>query len=320
MKINRVTVGIAAAFLVTMLLGADAPKGPTLKTPAGDLAIFPADNPWNTDVSKLPVHPMSKTWVASIGAGKSLHPDWGANPEGTWGIPYVLVKGDQPKVNVAFDYPDESDKGPYPIPANPPIEGGDSPKNTGDRHVLMIDYENKKLYELWSTYKTDKGWKAGSGAVFDLSSNKLRPATWTSADAAGLPVFPGLVRYDEVVEKGELNHAVRFTIVKSQRGYVLPGRHWASRSSNPNLPPMGMRVRLRADYDVSKFSKNMRVILNGLKKYGMIVADNGGDWFVTGSPDPRWDNEEIDTLKRVKGSDFEVVDTGPVYTDKNHEK
>ncbi len=281
----------------------------------GDLQVFPPDNPWNTDISKYPVHPNSANFIKSIGEDRPLHPDFGGPYEGhPNGIPYSLVKGAQPKVPVTLgDYADESDPGPYPIPDDAPIEGGSNSK--GDRHTLVIDTDNMILYELGGAVKTQDGWQAGAGAIFDLRSNKLRPLGWTSTDAAGLPIFPGLVRYDEVVEKGEITHALRFTVRRSQRGYILPATHFASRSSDPNLPPMGLRVRLKADYDISGFPKEAQVVLRALKKYGMIMADNGGDWFVTGAPDPRWNDEDINTMKSVKGSDFEVVDTGPVHTE-----
>jgi hypothetical protein len=267
---------------------------------------FPLDNAWNRDISREPVDPSSDRLIASIGPDLSLHPDFGTVWQGApWGIPYVVVAGPQPRVPVRFEYADESDPGPYPIPPNPPIEGG--PKATGDRHILMIDRDNWKLYELFSAYPEGDGWRAGSGAIFDLSSNKLRPEGWTSADAAGLPVFAGLVRYDEVMERKAIPHALRFTVTRSRRAYVPPARHWASRSKDPSLPPMGMRVRLKAGYDISAFPPPARVILTALKKYGMIVADNGGNWFLSGAPDPRWPDAQIDTLKRVKGRDFEVV-------------
>jgi hypothetical protein len=289
-------------------------KRPTLKTDHGDVAIFPADNPWNQDVSKLPVHPLSAKYLASIGGNKPLHPDFGTDWEGAPnGIPFVAVPGDQKKIAVQFEYADESDAGPYPIPHDPPIEGGPDAAPDSDRHVLIIDPKNKKLYELYQVIPLAGGrWQAGSGAIFDLDSNQLRPAGWTSADAAGLPIFPGLARYDEIVEQGELRHALRFTARRTQRAYVAPARHFASRSDDPELPPMGLRVRLKADYDVSKFPKPCQVILHGLKTYGMLLADNGSDWFLSGSPDPRWDDEMLATLKQVKGSDFEAVETGPL--------
>ena len=279
----------------------------------GNCPVFPADNPWNTDISKYPVHPNSAAFINSTGPEKPLHPDFGPPYQGApSGIPYVIIHKNQRKVPVTFEYADESDAGPYPIPDNAPIEGG--PKSDGDRHVLAVDVDNEKLYEIYRAFKAETGWRAGSGAIFDLRSNKLRPLGWTSCDAAGLPIFPGLVRYDEVIEKGEIAHAIRFTVRRTQRGYILPATHFASRSSDPNLPPMGLRIRLKASYDISGFPKEARVILTALKKYGMILADNGGDWFITDAPDDRWDNEALQTLRRVKGSDFEAVGTGPTHT------
>jgi hypothetical protein len=295
---------------------AGKPHGPHLKTKFGDLEIFPHDNPWNQDISKLKVHANSRDYVTSIGLEKGLHPCFGTVWNGAPnGIPYVVVAGDQAKLPVEFEYPDESDKGPYPIPPDAPIEGGrDAPKDS-DRHVLVLDYPHKKLYELFHAFPSGGGWKAGSGAIFDLTSNKLRPAGWTSADAAGLPIFPGLVRYDEVVEQGEIRHALRFTCRRTQRAYIAPATHWASSSRDLKLPPMGLRVRLRADYDISPYPKSVRVILTALKKYGMYVADNGGDWFITGAPDKRWNDDELNLLKRVKGRDLEAVDTGSLVRD-----
>jgi hypothetical protein len=275
----------------------------------GGRRVFPADNAWNRDVSREPVDPNSERLIASIGIDKNLHPDFGTVYNGAPnGIPYVVVPGDQARVPVRFEYADESDPGPYPIPLDAPIEGG--PNSKGDRHILVIDRDHWLLYELFAAYPEGKGWKAGSGAIFDLNSNKQRPAGWTSADAAGLSVFAGLVRYDEVMERHEIPHALRFTITRSRKAYVPPASHYASRRTDPNLPPMGMRVRLKANFDVAGFPPPARVILTALKKYGMIVADNGGDWFISGAPDPRWPDDQIQTLKRVKGSDFEVVKMG----------
>ena len=282
------------------------------KSPLADLGInaslnrkrvFPADNPWNKDISQASVDPNSAAIIASIGLDKPLHPDFGKDPRS--GIPYLIVPGDQPKRNVRFEYSDESDTGVYPIPEDAPIEGGK--KSEGDRHILVIDRDDWKLYELFHAFKTERGWRANSGAIFDLSSNYLRPAGWTSADAAGLPIFPGLVRYDETVEQKNISHALRFTVRRTRRAYVSPARHFASHSKDENLPPMGMRVRLKADYNISKFPASAQVILSALKKYGMMVADNGGDWFLTGAPHPRWNDEELETLKKVRGKDFEVV-------------
>jgi hypothetical protein len=308
---------IATLVCISTTASAEDPrngKRPFLKTEFGEVEIFPADNPWNQDVSKRPVHALSGKYLESIGLNKPLHPDFGTVYEGAPnGIPFVAVPGDQPKIKVEFEYPDESDPGPYPIPKDPPIEGGPNADEDSDRHVLLIDPKNKKLYELYQAIPLGNGqWKAGSGAIFDLASNKLRPAGWTSADAAGLPIFPGLARYDEIVERGELRHALRFTVKKTQRAYISPARHFASRSNDPNLPPMGLRLRLKADYDISKFAKPCQVILQGLKTYGLLLADNGGDLFVTGAPDPRWDDDALNTLKRVKVKDFEAVETGPL--------
>jgi len=232
---------------------------------------------------------------------------WNGAPNG---VPYVIVPPDQPKVPVQFEYDDESDPGPYPIPPGVPIEGGPDAPYDSDRHVILIDPQNRMLYELFQAIPDPIfGWRAGSGAIFDLSSDSLRPDGWTSADAAGLPVFPGLVRYEEVAA-GEIRHALRFTVERTQRAYIHPARHFASRDSDPTLPPMGLRVRLRADYDISGFPRSAQVILRALKKYGMFLADNGSDWFITGAPDPRWNDDDLATLKRVKGADFECVDTG----------
>jgi hypothetical protein len=277
---------------------------------------FPDDNPWNTPVDKLPVDATSRTFIKSIGADKPLHPDFGAPYEGApVGIPYIVVPGSQPKVPLTFEYADESDPGPYPIPPDAPIEGGPKADAEGDRHVLVLDRDNKKLYEIFSAFPDGKAWRATGGAVFDLGSNKSRPAGWTSADAAGLPIFPGLVRYDEVMEQKEIRHALRFTVQKSQQAYVPPASHWASESKDPSLPPMGLRVRLKADYDISKFPEAAQVILRCLKIYGMILADNGSDWFISGAPNDRWDNDVLRAIKRVKGSDLEVVQMGKLTKD-----
>jgi len=271
------------------------------------IRVFPDDNAWNKDISNAEIDPNSNNLIASIGANTGLHPDFGTVWEGApIGIPYVVVPGDQLKQKIkSFWYPDESDDVPYPIPAHPPIEGGDN--GQGDRHILMIDRDNWKLYELYAATKDGDGWQAGSGAVFNLNSNEPRHAGWTSADAAGLPIFPGLARYDEVVEQGEIRHALRFTVQHSRRAYVPPASHYASSNQSVDLPPMGMRVRLKASFDISSFSPHVQVILRALKKYGMIVADNGSNWFISGAPDSRWDDDELGTLRQVKGSDFEVV-------------
>jgi hypothetical protein len=316
----RLLAPVAVAIIAVLCLaGRDdpAPESPQLGPGAslGGRRPFPDDNPWNQDIRDAEVDPRSDVLIASIGRDKPLHPDFGTVFQGApIGIPYVVVPGSQPKVPVGFRYADESDPGPYPIPADAPIEGG--PDSGGDRHVLMIDRDNWMLYELFAAYPDPQtgGWRATSGAIFDLSSNRLRPAGWTSADAAGLPVFAGLVRYDEVHEQGEIRHALRFTCRRTRRGYVPPARHFASRNSDPNLPPMGMRVRLKADYDIASFPPSVQVLLRAMQRYGMFLADNGGDWFVTGASDPRWNDGELRALKRVRGRDFEVVRLGEVTT------
>lgn len=268
---------------------------------------FPADNPWNTLVTGAPVDPNSATLIASCGL-RNLHPDFGTVWDGAPnGIPYVVVHAGQATVPVSFDYADESDPGPYPIPPNAPIEGGAS--SDGDRHVLIVDVDAWKLYELFDAHPIDGGasWHAGSGAVFDLSSNALRPAGWTSADAAGLPIFPGLVRYDEAVEQHAIEHALRFTCPRTRKAYLSPARHYASSDTSSALPPMGMRVRLKANFDTTAFSPTMRVILRSMMRYGMLLADNGSGWYVSGAPDPRWNDDELATLSRVPWSAFEVV-------------
>lgn len=280
------------------------------------LQVFPADNAWNQDVSGLPVHPMSEAWISTMGAGTGLHADFGTVWNGAPnGIPFVLVPPMQPLVPIEFGlYGDQSDPGPYPVPPGAPIEGG--PFGTGDRHVLVIDWSRRMLYELYRAFPLDGGarWRCDSGAVWDLTSNELRPFGWTSADAAGLAIFPGLARYDEAVLRGEIRHALRFTTGPTQKACILPATHWASSSTDPNHPPMGLRVRLKAGVDISGYPPQVRPILAALKKYGMILADNGSDWYISGAPDPRWDDDQLSRIRGIKGADFECVDTGPVIT------
>jgi hypothetical protein len=291
------------ASCVLLLGGASAHA---LRVPAAPRCpIFPASNAWNQRVDALPVAASSAQMIQSIGVGTGLHADFGS---GLWdggpiGIPFDVVSKKTPRSRVAFDYADESDRVAYPIPKSVHIEGGRS--SDGDRHALLLDRDACKLYELFALYP---GWKAGSGAVFDLRSNKLRPAGWTSADAAGLPIFPGLARYDEVA-RGRIDHALRFTASRTRRAYVYPARHYASSSEDPALPPMGLRVRLKAGVDISGYPKQARVVLQALKTYGMILADNGSSWYISGAPDPRWSNDALHTIGAIKGSDFEVVDT-----------
>ena len=277
--------------------------------PGSACPLFPANNIWNVRVDALPLDARSAAYVAAIGATRGLHPDFGS---GLWnggpiGIPFVAVPTDQPPAAIVFDYDDESDPGPYPIPSDAPIEGG--PDSDGDRHILVMRNGDCRLFETWYTWPTPGGsWQAGSGAVFDLTDHGLRPAGWTSADAAGLPILPGLVRYDEVAS-GRIDHALRFTAPQTQRAYVWPARHYASSSTDPDLPPMGQRFRLRADFDISDFSATNQVILTALKEYGMMLADNGSAWYLSGVPDERWDNDDLRALRTgVRGSDFEAVD------------
>jgi hypothetical protein len=274
--------------------------------------IFPSDNIWNTPVDNLPIHPNSAAYIQTIGADRHLHPDFGS---GVWppgsnipiGIPFVVVSGSQPFVPVDFFWwPEESDPGPYPIPPDAPIEGG--PDSEGDRHVLVLERDNCILYELYHAFpQADGRWTAGNGAVYDLNSHQLRPDGWTSADAAGLPILPGLIRYEEVAA-GEIRHAIRFTAPQTQAAYLWPARHYASHLTAPQYPPMGLRLRLRADYDITGFSTEVQVILQAFKTYGIVLADNGSAWYISGAPDERWQNDILRELRLVFGADFEAVD------------
>lgn len=293
---------------------ANPAAGPTL---AG-CPLFPADNIWNTPIDQLPLHPLSDIYIDTIGRGQSFHPDFGAGewPPGSGspiGIPFQIVDGSQPGVSLSFTYADESDPGPYPIPPNPLIEGG--PDGTGDRHILLLEKESCTLYELFDAHpQGDGSWTAGSGAIFDLRSSDLRPDGWTSADAAGLAILPGLLRYDEVAA-GEIKHAIRFTAPQTQRAYLWPARHFASSLTDPQYPPMGLRLRLKADTDISSFSPANQVILQAMKTYGIILADNGSAWFLSGAPDDRWNNDELRQLKQLTGSNFEAVDVSGLQID-----
>jgi hypothetical protein len=268
--------------------------------------MFPQNSPWNQDVSGLSVDPRSDAYIASISEGADfLHADFGSNPD--YGIPYVVVPASQPFVSITYDeYGDESDPGPFPIPPDAPVEDG------GDRHVLVVQQETCRLYELYHAARAGTGWTAGSGAAFDLRSNRLRPDTWTSADAAGLPILPGLVRFDEV-SAGEIRHALRFTVHEAQRAFIHPATHYGT-SSDPSTPPMGLRLRLKASFDLSGFHGQARVVLEALRRYGMIVADRGTSWFVSGATDARWNDEDLDQLKTVPGVALEVVMSGPILT------
>jgi hypothetical protein len=280
---------------------------------------FPASNLWNQDISNASVDPNSASYISFIGITVPVHPDFGSGEyQGSFiGIPYSVVDSSQSPVTITFNaFGDESDPGPMPIPANANIEGYPNP-GTGDRHVLVLDNSNCWLYELYSSsVNTDGSWNAGSAAVWDLQNYTQRPLTWTSADAAGLPIFPGLIRYDEA-SSGQIAHAIRFTLQHSTAAYVLPATHWASNSSAQFAAPMGMRLRLKSSFDISSFSATNQVILKALKQYGMIMADNGSSMYISGAPDDRWDNNDLHNLGTLTASDFEVVTLGAVYTSAN---
>jgi len=298
--------------LATMGMSACSPTVPGTSCP-----MFPADSHWHASVRDLPTVSNSPAIVSTIGATAALKADFGS---GLWdggpiGIPYVAVPGSQPKVQVSFDYDDESDPGPYPIPANPPIEGG--AQSDGDRHILIVDKGTCMLYELYDAHRTtSSAWTAGSGAIWDLRSNALRPAGWTSADAAGLPILPGLVRYDEVAA-GRIDHAIRMTVPTSRTTYVWPARHQAGSTTSANAPAMGQRFRLKASVREADFPASVRPIITALKTYGAINADNGSPWYLSGVPDERWDNDALATLRRIKGSDFEAVDAASLRVSAN---
>jgi hypothetical protein len=301
--------GPAAALVLLSALalaGAGAPGSPLPRAPR--CPLFPPDNPWNQRVDALPVARDSGAIVGRIGADRPVHADFGSGTYdgGPIGIPYTVVSKRQRRVRVRFEYADESDRGPYPIPRKAPIEGGR--RADGDRHVIVVDRDRCRLYELFAAYprRGGRSWRAGSGAIFDLRSNRLRPEGHTSADAAGLPILPGLARYDEVA-RGEIDHALRFTVPETRRAFVYPARHFASDSDDADLPPMGLRFRLRGDFDTSRFPRQARVVLEALQRYGMLVADNGSAWFISGAPDRRWSNDDLHELGRVRGRDFEVV-------------
>jgi hypothetical protein len=290
---------VIALVVLSLLLGAGARLPGAPRCP-----VFPVTNAWNQRVDRLPVARNSSAIVAAIGADRTLHADFGS---GRWegspiGIPITVAAGTQRTSRVRFEYADESDRIPYPIPAQVRIEGG------SDHHAVIIDRDRCRLYELYALERSGGRWRAGSGAVWDLRSNRLRPRGWTSADAAGLPILPGLARYDEVA-RGRIDHALRFTVDRTRRAFVYPARHFASDDDDPSLPPMGLRLRLKASYPIGGFPRQARIVLRALKRYGMLVADNGSSWYISGAPDPRWSNDALHTLGRVPGSAFEVVDT-----------
>jgi hypothetical protein len=303
---GRVLVAVATAGAVAAI----AATGGAHPLPgAAACPIFPADNPWNQKVTGLPVAAHSAQYIAAIGLDDPVHPDFGTVYDGAPnGIPYVVVPGDTKKVPVRFGYASQSDRGPYPIPPGAPIEGG--PRSTGDRHVIVVDSATCTDYELFAAYPHDGGryWTAGSGAIFNLRSNHLRPAGWTSADAAGLPILPGLARYSDVKD-GSIDHALRFTAPCTAPRYVYPARHEASTCSDPDAPPMGLRVRLKASVDISHLPYQARIVAQALKTYGAILADNGSPWFISGAPNSHWNNDALHELDELTGRDFQVVDT-----------
>ncbi|MBK8792793.1 MAG: hypothetical protein IPN59_06460 [Holophaga sp.] len=310
-RYGEATVTVSSTSPTGSCSGADLGSNADLK----GYRPFPSDNPWNQVVSTAPVDPNSAAILAFIGAGTGLKADFGS---GTWqgapiGISFVVVPGTQPKVRVAFTaYGDESDPGPMPVPASAPIEG--SAASTGDRHVLVLDRDACLLYELYRAFPhADGSWDADAATIWDLQSNALRPLGWTSADAAGLPLFPGLARYDDVAT-GEITHALRFTVPTSRKAFVPPATHWASSNTSTSAPPMGMRVRLKAGVDISGYPGQARVVLAALKKYGMILADNGSAWYISGVPDSRWNNDQLQALNGIKGSDLEVIQMDGLVT------
>jgi hypothetical protein len=306
--LRRGSAILAIASVVVLVNVPALAKAPANPPPhEGACPVLPASNPLNRDISHAPVDPNSARYIESIGAQVHLHADFGTPP--SYGIPYVVVGAHQPKVPIHFtEYGEESNPGPYPIPPSAAVEGAGE---EGDRHVLVLQEGACKLYELYSAQRKGNSWDAGSGAVFNLRSNALRPEGWTSADAAGLPIFPLLVRYPEV-RAGRIDHALRVTVQRTQRGYIHPATHFASNSSDPGLPPMGLRLRLKASFSLAGYRGQALVVLRALRRYGLIVADNGSSWYITGAPDARWNNEDLDQLKRVPGSAFEAIRSGSI--------
>ena len=317
--LKLVAATVACTTFAACSFSSAAPQGPAAESASirhdaapivGGCQIFPTDNPWNTNISQYPLDPNSDAYIAALPG--NLHPDFGHNPH--YGIPFVIVPKNQPEVPVKFHYKSQSNPGPYPIPPDAPIEGG--PHANGDRHVLVLQQGACKLYEMWRAFPVDSGasWRAGSGAIFPLNTNKLRPDGWTSADAAGLPILPALVKCDEVAA-GEIDHALRVTFQETQAGYIHPATHFASDSQNPSLPPMGLRIRMKASYDISGLTGQSLVIATAMKTYGMLVADNGSNWYFQGqggSPASCWHNNDLDQLKNIPNTAFEVVETGKI--------
>ncbi len=315
---NRATIERRSACATSLLLviGLLCANDTYAQQRIGGCAVLPPDNIWNTPVDQLPVLTNSSSMVTTIGAGTGFHADFGS---GTWdggpiGIPFVTVGGTQTKYPATFLYADESDRGPYAVPLTAPIEGGSN--STGDRHAIAIDTTNCILYELYNAWPQAASWNADSGAIFDLNSNALRPSTWTSGDAAGLPILPGLVTYDEVLS-GEIKHAIRFTAPRTRREFVWPARHYASSLTGSQYPRMGERFRLKASFDISPYPADVQVILRAMKKYGIMLADNGSAWYISGQPDARWNNDQLHTLGQLLGSNFEAVDATLLRIDPN---
>jgi len=305
---RKLSLCAAAALLCAGVAAAFAPARPLPAAP--HCPVFPSSSHWNQRVDRLPVHPRSAAIVAGIGLSDHLHADFGSGRyQGRpIGIPYTTVRKGQRRVPVSFDYAAESNRGPYPIPRHAPVEGGRG--SSGDRHVIVVDRSRCRLYELFAAYPVNGGarWRAGSGAAWSLRSNHMRPRGWTSADAAGLPILPGLARYDEA-KRGRIDHALRFTAPRTRRAFLYPARHFASSLTDPRLPAMGQRLRLKRGFDIARFPRQSRVVLRALKRYGMILADNGSPWYVSGAPSRGWDNDDLHALQRVPGSAFEVVDS-----------
>ena len=324
---RTLTVALAVALIVTAAqYSAARPKAPQADQGIPDLGVsaslhgkqlFPKDDPWNQDISQAAIDPNSDKLIASIGANVGLHADFGTMYHGAPnGVPYIVVSANQPKVPLTFSgNAGESDPGPFPIPPNAEVQGGN--QSTGDRHLCVIDGDNWILYEMWSAspLENGKGWRCGTAAVFDLNKpSTSRPRGWSSADAAGLPIFAGLVRYDEVMEQKQITHALRFTIEATRRAYVAPAVHCATTRTSTDLPPMGMRVRLKTNFNISPYPPEVQVILIALKKYGMIVADNGPNWFIGGAPHPHWNDQNLHTFGKIKGSNFEVIKMDKIET------
>jgi hypothetical protein len=303
---------IAYAAPISIIAGATASQPAKRLTPPGPhiggCPVFPATNAWNQEIASTPLNPLSAQIISHLGAS-NLHPDFGENP--LYGIPFVVVPATQPMVPITYGlYGDESDPGPFPIPLDAPVEGGGG---SGDSHVLVVQQQTCQLYELFAARRSGSGWFADSGAKFDLLTGAPRPIGWTSADAAGLPILPGLVRYDEVA-RGLIDHAIRVTFSQTQAGFIPPASHFASNKTDPTLPAMGMRFRLSASFNVAALTGQAKVIATALQRYGLIVADNGSNWYFQGAPDPGWNDDDLNQLKSIPGTAFEVVDTGPVQT------